>query len=89
MPAPGKRSRRFCLLLRCVLLAATLNRSEKHADPETEDSQVEDLCTVTMRRAGLSVAVMSPKPTVAKTVTVKYSASVQVSECTLKLPRSA
>ncbi len=42
MPAPVKRSRRFCLLLRCALLAATLNRSEEHADPETEDSQVED-----------------------------------------------
>ena len=37
-----ERSRRFCLLLRCALLAATLNRSEEHADPETEDSQVED-----------------------------------------------
>jgi hypothetical protein len=40
---------------------------------------------MTTTRAAWLVAVMSPKPTVAKTVTVKYSESVRVSESTLKL----
>ena len=37
MSAPVMRSRRFCLLLRCVLLAATLDRAEKYTDEEPED----------------------------------------------------
>ena len=44
---------------------------------------------MTAMRAAWLVALMSPKPTVAKTVIVKYSESVRVSEWTLKLSVSA
>ncbi len=37
------------------------------------------ICPVTTRRAPWVVAVISPNPTVEKTVTVKYKASVRVS----------
>jgi hypothetical protein len=36
------------------------------------------ICPVTTRRAVWDLAVMSPKPTVENTVTVKYSVSVRV-----------
>ena len=39
---PIKRPRGFCLLLLRVSLAATLDCSNEHPNPEAEDSQVED-----------------------------------------------
>ena len=67
-------SRRFGVLPRRVQFAADLDRADEHLDHEAEAEQIEDhLCMPTTRATWL-VAVMSPKPTVAKTVTVKYSA---------------
>ena len=43
------------------------------------------ICPVTTSRAASVLAVISPNPTVANTVTVKYSASVRVSGW-VKLP---
>jgi hypothetical protein len=54
--------------------AVTITRS---ATPSTTRSAT--IWIVTRTRAAAETGVMSPKPTVANTVTVKYSASVRVS----------
>lgn len=53
--------------------AVTITRSRM---PSTTRSAA--ICTVTSTRAAAETGTMSPNPTVANTVTVKYSASVRV-----------
>ncbi len=53
--------------------AVTITRS---TTPSTTRSVT--ICRVTSTRAAAETGVMSPKPTVVKTVTAKYSASVLV-----------
>ena len=57
---------------RCT--AATITR---RTTPSTTRSAT--ICRVTSTRAPVETGAMSPKPTVVKTVTVKYTASVRVS----------
>ena len=55
------------------------HRLEHRAHDQTSTSRSPIIWIVTRIRAGSLTGAMSPKPTVAKTVTVKYSASVCVS----------
>ncbi len=48
----------------------------RRTTPSTTRSAI--ICRVTSTRAPVAIGAMSPKPTVVKTVTVKYSASVRV-----------
>ncbi|SEC48752.1 hypothetical protein SAMN04489727_3933 [Amycolatopsis tolypomycina] len=49
----------------------------RRTTPRTTRSAI--ICRVTSTRAPVAIGVMSPKPTVVKTVTVKYRASVRLS----------
>ena len=76
---------RLGVLLWCLLFSAELHGVEEHADEESEDEQVEDHLRHDGYAGRLAGRADAPKPTVAKTVIVKYSESVRVSEWTLKL----
>jgi hypothetical protein len=83
--AASRCSRRFGVRPRRSQSAAGLDSAEEHLDHEADDEQVEDHLRDDDHAGAWLVAVISPKPTVAKTVTVKYSESVRVRESTLKL----
>ena len=70
---------------RAGLLPGELHSSHNTRTPRPRTSRSSIICVVTTSRVAWLTAVMSPNPTVAKTVTVKYSASVRVSGWVLKL----
>jgi hypothetical protein len=49
------------------------DRAHDDPDSDPEDDQIDDHLPVTTSRAALVLAVISPKPAVENTVTVKYS----------------
>ena len=80
---PVSGGRRICG--RLAMLAAACHGAEDDLGPDTENHQIDDHLCGDEERAPSDLAVISPNPTVAKVVTVKYSASVWVSFCP-KLP---
>ena len=59
----------------CLVLATALHGAQEHLDSNAEDEEVQDHLEHDESRAAWLAGEMSPKPTVAKTVTVKYRVS--------------
>jgi hypothetical protein len=59
-----------------VVPATACHRAEHDLDPDPEDDQIDGHLTGDQSRAPSDLAVISPNPTVAKVVMVKYIASV-------------
>ena len=59
-------------------LSATRDRAHNDPSPEPKDDEIDDHLPSDYQLAASVLAVMSPKPTVANTVTAKYSALVRV-----------
>jgi hypothetical protein len=56
------------------LLPAALHGLQQYSQAGTQDARSPSIWTMSTMRAASDLGVMSPKPTVEKTVTVKYKA---------------
>ena len=77
---PDGRLRRPCARRRPIA-HATIGGAEEHLRRQADDGDVEHHLHRRAARATVVTGAMSPKPTVASTVTVKYNAAVRSRGC--------